>query len=94
MKNNKLKLIIDSYNNFPLERIFFRDVLPILRNPYIVLDIINEISSSDVIKNSDAIVSKDARGFICSAAISFHLSKPLFVDRKPGKLLGEILSKS
>ncbi len=94
MKNNKLKLAIDSYNDFPQQGIVFRDVLPILRNPEIFSDLINEMSSSDVLKNSDAIIAIDARGFIFGTAIAFHLSKPLIVARKPGKLPGEIISKS
>ncbi len=94
MKNNKLKLTIDSYKDFPREGIVFRDVLPILRNPDIFSDLIKEMSLSNVLKNSDAIIAIDARGFIFGAAIAFNLSKPLVVARKPGKLPGEIISKS
>ena len=94
MKNNKLKLAIDSYRDFPQDGIVFRDVLPILRDPNIFSDLIKEMSSSNVLRNSDAIIAIDARGFIFGAAISFHLSKPMVVARKPGKLPGEIISKS
>jgi adenine phosphoribosyltransferase len=94
MKNyNELKLAIDSYKDFPKEGIIFRDVLPILGNPKIS-DLIKEMSTSNLLKNSDAIIAIDARGFIFGAAISFHISKPLIVARKPGKLPGEIISKS
>ena len=94
MMKNKLEIAIDAYKDFPKEGIVFRDVLPILRNPDIFSDLINKMSSSDLLKNSDAIVAIDARGFIFGAAISFNLSKPLVVARKPGKLPGEIISKS
>ena len=94
MKINKLKLAIDSYNDFPKEGIVFRDVLPILRNPEIFSELINEMSLSNVLRNSEAIIAIDARGFIFGAAISLQLSKPLVVARKPGKLPGEIISKS
>ena len=94
MKNNKLKLVIDSYKDFPQEGIVFRDVLPILRDPDIFSELIHEMSSSSVLRNSDAIIAIDARGFIFGGAIAFHLSKPLIVARKPGKLPGELLSKS
>ena len=52
------------------------------------------MSNSNILKNSDAIIAIDARGFIFGSAISFHQLKPLVVDRKPGKLPGEIISKS
>ena len=94
MKNNKLKLAIDSYKDFPKEGIVFRDVLPILRDPDIFSELIIQMSSSNVLRNSDAIIAVDARGFIFGASIAFHLSKPLIVARKPGKLPGEIISKS
>ena len=94
MKNNKFKLAIDAYKDFPQDGILFRDVLPILRDPDIFSDLIKGMSSSNVLRNSDAIVAIDARGFIFGAAISFNLSKPLVLARKPGKLPGEIISKS
>ena len=94
MKNNKLKLAIDSYKDFPKEGIIFRDLLPVLGNPDIFKDLIKEMSSSNVLKNSDAIIAIDARGFIFGSAISFQISKPLILARKPGKLPGEIISKS
>ena len=94
MKNEKLKSAIDSYKDFPYEGIVFRDILPILRNPDIFSDLIKEMSSSYFLSNSDAIIAIDARGFIFGSAVAFHLSKPLVVARKPGKLPGEIISKS
>ena len=94
MKNNKLKLLIDSYKDFPQEGIVFRDVLPILGNPETFSYLINEMSSSNLLKSSEAIIAIDARGFIFGSAIAFKLSKPLIVARKPGKLPGEIISKS
>ena len=51
------------------------------------------MSSSQIIKNAEAIVSIDARGFIFGSAISFYSSKPMIVARKPGKLPGEIIKK-
>ena len=94
MDNEKLKSAVDAYKDFPKEGIVFRDVLPILRDPKIFSDLIKKMSSSYLLRNSDAIIAIDARGFIFGAAISFHLSKPLVVARKPGKLPGEIISKS
>ena len=94
MNKNTLKSVIDSYEDFPQEGIVFRDVLPILRNPDIFSDLINKMASSDILRDSDAIIAIDARGFIFGTAIALQLSKPLVVARKPGKLPGEIISKS
>ena len=51
------------------------------------------MSSSQIIKNAEAIVSIDARGFIFGSAISFYSSKPMLVARKPGKLPGELIEE-
>ncbi len=51
------------------------------------------MSSSQIIKNSEAIISIDARGFIFGSAISLKSSKPMIVARKPGKLPGEIIEQ-
>ena len=52
------------------------------------------MSESPIFKNADAIISIDARGFIFGTAISFHLSKPMVVARKPGKLPGKLINRS
>ena len=46
------------------------------------------------LKKAEAIIAIDARGFIFGSAISFFLSKPMIVARKPGKLPGNLISKS
>ena len=52
------------------------------------------MSSSQIIKNAEAIISIDARGFIFGSAISLLASKPMIVARKPGKLPGELVGMS
>ena len=49
------------------------------------------MSSNQIIRNSQAIISIEARGFIFGSAISFHASKPMIVARKPGKLPGKLI---
>ena len=51
------------------------------------------MSSSQIINNSEAIISIDARGFIFGSAVSLKSSKPMIVARKPGKLPGELVEK-
>ena len=52
------------------------------------------MSEGNIFHDCDAIIAIDARGFIFGTAISLRLSKPLIVARKPGKLPGELISKS
>ena len=92
MKN--LQEFITTYRDYPKKGIEFKDVLGIIQEPKIFKELISKMSSSQIIKNAEAIISIDARGFIFGTAISLHASKPMIVARKPGKLPGELLKKN
>ena len=85
---------ISSYKDFPNKGIVFKDVLEIFQDPLVFKKLIKKMSSVEFLLNADAIVSIDARGFIFGSAISLYTSKPLIFARKPGKLPGELISKS
>ncbi len=85
-----LKELIDTYKDYPKKGIEFKDVLGIVQHPEIFKKLILKMSSSQIIKNADAIISIDARGFIFGSAISLQASKPMIVARKPGKLPGDL----
>ena len=89
----KLEDLIITYKNFPKKGIYFKDVLEILQNPDIFQDLILKMSSSKFLKNAEAIISIDARGFIFGSAVALESSKPMIVARKPGKLPGQILTR-
>ena len=88
-----LKEFIDTYKDYPKKGIEFKDVLGIIQEPRIFKELILKMSSSQIIKNAEAIISIDARGFIFGSAISIQVSKPMIVARKPGKLPGELVTK-
>ena len=88
-----IKEFIDTYKDYPKKGIEFKDVLGIIQEPLIFKELILKMSSSPIIRNSEAIISIDARGFIFGSAISLQASKPMIVARKPGKLPGELVEK-
>ena len=89
----KLEDLILTYKNFPKKGIDFKDVLEILQYPDVFNDIILKMSSNQFLKNAEAIISIDARGFIFGSAVALKSSKPMIVARKPGKLPGHLLTK-
>ena len=89
-----LKEFIDTYKDYPKKGIDFKDVLGIIQEPRIFKELILKMSSSQIIKNAEAIISIDARGFIFGSAISLQASKPMIVARKPGKLPGELVENN
>jgi len=89
-----LKEFIETYKDYPKKGIDFKDVLGIVQEPTIFKELIQKMSTSQIIKNAEAIISIDARGFIFGSAISFQASKPMIVARKPGKLPGELVENN
>ena len=89
-----LKDFIRSIPDYPKKGIDFKDVLGIIQEPRVFKELILKMSSSQIIKNAEAIISIDARGFIFGSAISLQASKPMIVARKPGKLPGELVEKN
>ena len=90
----KLEDLILTYEDFPKKGINFKDVLGIIQEPAVFKELILKMSGSKIIKNCDAIISIDARGFIFGSAISLQASKPMVVARKPGKLPGDIIKQN
>ena len=90
----QLEQYIASHQDFPKKGIVFRDVLGILQEPDIFDELIKNMSKADFLKRAEALICIDARGFIFGSAISLEISKPLIFARKPGKLPGELITKS
>ena len=90
----KIENLIKTYYDFPKKGIAFKDVLEIIQDSEVFRELIKKMSSNQLIKNSEAILSIDARGFIFGSAISFQASKPMIVARKPGKLPGELIQEN
>ncbi len=89
----KLEDLILTYKDFPKKGIDFKDVLEILQYPEIFRELILKMSSTQFLKNAEAIISIDARGFIFGSAVALESSKPMIVARKPGKLPGNIFTR-
>ena len=87
----KLENLIKTYYDFPKKGIAFKDVLGIIQNSEVFRELIIKMSSHQLIRNSEAIISIEARGFIFGSAISLQAMKPMVVARKPGKLPGELI---
>ena len=90
----KLESLIKTYYDFPKKGIAFKDILGIIQDPEVFRELILKMSSNHVIKNSEAIISIEARGFIFGSAISLQSCKPMIVARKPEKLPGELIQEN
>ena len=91
MLSEKLKSKIDSYKDFPKKGILFRDLSPVLLDPYLLDELIREISNFPFLIEADGIVAIDARGFIFASSLAYKLNKGFVMIRKKNKLPGETI---
>ena len=68
-----LEDLILTYRDFPKKGIDFKDVLGIIQEPEVFKDLILKMSDSKIIKNCDAIISLNVRGFILVQQFLFKL---------------------
>ena len=94
MLSERLKNSIKDYPDFPKKDIVFKDIGPIIADPNLFYDLIEKISKYPLLKNADAIISIDARGFIFGSALAKTIKKPLIMARKKNKLPGLVIEKS
>ena len=90
----KIENLIKTYYDFPKKGIAFKDILGIIQDPEVFRELILKMASNHLIKDSEAIISIEARGFIFGSAISLHAQKPMIVARKPAKLPGDLIQEN
>jgi len=78
--------------DFPEQGIMFKDITPILENPVLSNDIVDELMRqwSDI--KIDAIAGVESRGFLFGFSLAMKLGVPFILIRKKGKLPAETIS--
>lgn len=86
MISKKIKDIIRSVSDFPKKGIDFKDITPLLLNPKISDEIVNEFINKLSHINVDAIVGVESRGFLFGFLLANKMGIPFIPIRKAGKL--------
>ncbi len=86
MSEIDLKAYIRDVPDFPKPGILFRDITPLLANPHVFNEAIDQMAAHYEGKQIDAIVAAEARGFIFAAPLALRLNCGFVPVRKPGKL--------
>jgi len=82
---------IDTYSNFPIEDIEFKDISPILRSSKALRYVCFELAK--LCQWADKIAALDARGFLFGPKVAELLDIPFEMVRKKWKLPGEVVWK-
>ena len=88
----EFKSYIKDVLDFPKLGVTFKDIQPLLSNPFVYNNAIKEMNN--LVETPDYWVGIDSRGFIMASALSLHTKIGLKLIRKKGKLPPPILSVS
>ena len=83
---NKIKDVIRDIPDFPKQGILFKDITPIMMNPILSNDILNELFEKYKSEKINAIAGIESRGFLFGYPLAMKLNIPFILIRKKGKL--------
>ena len=89
-----IKKVIRDVPDFPKPGIIFKDITPILLDPELTRQIVDEMAKEVVSLNLDAIVGIESRGFWFGIMLANKLDIPFIPIRKKGKLPYKTISYS
>lgn len=82
----RIRETIRDIPDFPIEGIIFKDITPILSNPDLFNQVIDDMVGRFAGERIDAVVGMESRGFIFGAPLALRLGAAFVPARKPGKL--------
>lgn len=83
---SKLRAAIRDIPDYPKPGILFKDIAPVLADPFLVKEIVAAEVAHWKDKSIDAVAGVEARGFIFGAMLAAELQVPFIMIRKKGKL--------
>jgi len=94
MISTRLINTIRDVPDFPKPGIIFKDITPILQDPELTRDVVNEMANSVKHLKLDAIAGIESRGFWFGIMLANQLNIPFIPIRKKGKLPYKTVSYS
>lgn len=86
-----VKSVIRTIPDWPEPGVMFRDITPIFKDPKALRMVTDDFIQRYIDTDITHIASIDARGFLISSIMAYHLNIPLVLVRKKGKLPGDTI---
>lgn len=86
MLEQKIRSVIRDVPDFPKPGILFKDITPILHQPSLCNEIVDEFAKKLSGQKIDAVVGIESRGFLFGFSLANKLNVPFILVRKAGKL--------
>jgi adenine phosphoribosyltransferase len=87
-----IKKTIRDIPDFPKPGIIFKDITPLLASPEAFKAAIDLLLEQHRPEKVEGVLAIESRGFVFGAPLALHLSVPLLIVRKPGKLPYKVTS--
>ena len=84
--SDRVKSSIRDVEGYPKPGVVFKDITPLLADPYLVKQVIQSLAEGYRGKKIDAVAAIEARGFILGALLAHELNCSFIPFRKAGKL--------
>ncbi|HLU86927.1 MAG TPA: adenine phosphoribosyltransferase [Taishania sp.] len=81
-----LKSVIRDVHDFPKPGIVFKDITPIMLNPKVSEEVLDELVSIYKDQQVDVVAGIESRGFLFGFPLAMRLGVPFVLIRKKGKL--------
>ncbi len=94
MIQERIKSAIRDVVDFPKKGIVFKDITPIMMDPKLSADIVDELAKIYALHSIDAIAGIESRGFLFGYPLAMKLGVPFILIRKKGKLPYDKISHS
>lgn len=91
---HKIKSIIRDVPDFPKPGILFKDITPILLDPFLMEEMILEIKNQFKEIKIDAVAGVESRGYLFGLLLAQALKVPFIMIRKEGKLPAKTIKES
>jgi len=82
----RIKGAIRDVPNFPKEGIVFKDITPIMLDPFLSKDMVDSLVEKYKNEKIDAVAGIESRGFLFGYPLAIQLGVPFILIRKIGKL--------
>ncbi len=92
--SQKLAATIRDINDFPKPGITFKDITPVLADPYLSLEVSHAFLDHWRARDIEGVVGVESRGFIFGMQLAQQLEVPFIPVRKAGKLPYQTISHS
>jgi adenine phosphoribosyltransferase len=86
MIENQIKAVIRDVPDFPKKGIIFKDITPIMMNPFLSAEILDHLVAIYKDQKIDKIAGIESRGFLFGYPLAIRLGIPFVLIRKSGKL--------